>query len=84
MVAWWWSWLLMIVGVSGLYLAGSKRKIGWVIGILVQALWIVYAIVSKQWGFIASALVYGAVNVRNWQRWRREERRQLEDLRVSR
>lgn len=73
MVAWWWSWLLMAVGVTGLYLAGSKRKIGWVIGILVQVLWIVYAIITKQWGFIASAIVYGAVNIRNWRRWQREE-----------
>lgn len=73
MVAWWWSWLLMAVGVTGLYLAGSKRKIGWFIGIAVQLLWVTYAVVTKQWGFIASAIVYGAVNIRNWRRWRREE-----------
>lgn len=73
MVAWWWSWLLMLVGVTGLFLAGKKRKIGWVIGIGVQLLWIIYAIVSKQWGFIMSAIVYGAVNTINWRRWKREE-----------
>lgn len=74
MAAWWWSWLLMAVGVTGLFLAGKKRKIGWMIGIGVQLLWIIYAIVSRQWGFIASALVYGAVNVINWRRWHREEK----------
>lgn len=74
MVAWWWSWLLMAVGVTGLFLAGKKRKIGWMIGIGVQLLWIIYAIVSRQWGFIVSALVYGAVNTINWRRWHREEK----------
>lgn len=74
MVAWWWSWLLMAVGVTGLFLAGKKRKVGWMIGIGVQLLWIMYAIVSKQWGFIMSALVYGAVNTINWRRWRREDK----------
>jgi len=83
MVAWWWwSYLLAAIGVSGLWFAGSSRKIGWAIGVGVQLLWIIYAVVSKQWGFIFSALAYGGVNIRNWRRWRREERR--EDVRVSR
>lgn len=64
----------MAVGVTGLFLAGKKRKVGWAIGIGVQLLWIAYAIVSKQWGFIISAIVYGAVNSINWRRWQREER----------
>lgn len=74
MISWWWSWLLMAVGVTGLFLAGKKRKVGWAIGIGVQLLWIAYAVVSKQWGFIVSALVYGAVNSINWRRWQREEK----------
>lgn len=84
MVAWWWSWLLTTIGVAGLVLVGRKNKIGWVIAIGVQGLWITYAVITKQWGFIASALIYGGVNLYNWNRWRREERRQLEDLRVPR
>lgn len=74
MISWWWSWLLMAVGVTGLFLAGKKRKVGWAIGIGVQLLWIAHAVVSKQWGFIVSALVYGAVNSINWRRWQREEK----------
>lgn len=69
----WWSWTLAAIGVTGLFLAGSNRKAGWAIGIGVQALWIAYAVATKQWGFIASAVAYGTVNVRNWLRWRRQE-----------
>jgi hypothetical protein len=71
---WWWSWLLAAVGVTGLYLAGSKRKAGWVIGIAVQSLWIAYAVHTRQWGFIVSALAFGWVNTRNLIKWHREER----------
>lgn len=71
-----WSWLLTAVGVTGLYLAGRKSKAGWVVGFGAQALWIAYAIATRQWGFIASAVAYGAVYARNWLRWRRDARGQ--------
>ena len=71
---WWWSWLLTAVGIVGLFLAGSKRKVGWAIGLGAQVLWVAYAIVSGQYGFLASAGAYGFVYARNWLRWRREQR----------
>jgi len=67
----WWSWLLTAIGVTGLYFAGSSRKLGWAIGLGAQVLWIAYAIATRQWGFIASAFAYGSVYTRNWLRWHR-------------
>lgn len=67
----WWSWSLAAIGVTGLYLAGNRRVLGWVIGFAVQGLWIVYAVATRQWGFIASAIAFGCVNARNWVRWQR-------------
>lgn len=67
-----WSWLLAAIGITGIWLAGSRRTAGWVIGVSAQALWIAYAIATRQWGFIASALAYGFVYGRNWLKWRRE------------
>jgi hypothetical protein len=69
-----WSWLLTAVGVTGLYLAGRKSKVGWAVGFGAQALWIAYAVATRQWGFIVSACAYGWVYARNWLRWRREAR----------
>lgn len=74
MIPQYWSWLLAVIGVTGLYLAGSHRLIGWQIGLGVQALWIIYAIMTHQWGFIASALAFGAVNLRNLLKWKRERK----------
>lgn len=59
----------MAVGVLGLWLAGSNNKIGWMIGLFAQTLWIVYAVASEQYGFIISALVYGIVYLRNFKKW---------------
>lgn len=70
---WWWSWLLATLGVTGLWFAGNKSIWGWVIGISVQVLWIVYAIATAQWGFIFSALAFAAVNIRNFIKWRKDE-----------
>jgi hypothetical protein len=69
-----WSYLLTAVGILGLVLAGQKRSGGWAIGLGAQALWVAYAIATKQWGFIASALIYGSVYARNFTAWRREEK----------
>lgn len=64
-----WSYLLAAVGILGIVLAGQKKNVGWAIGAAAQVLWIVYAIVTDQPGFIVSALAYGAVYVRNFVLW---------------
>jgi hypothetical protein len=64
-----WSWLLTAVGVTGLILAGRNLWWAWLIGLGAQVLWIAYAIVTRQWGFIASAFIYGTVYVINTRRW---------------
>lgn len=71
-MAWWWSWLLTAVGVTGLWLAGSRRSIGWAVGLGAQGLWVAYAISTRQWGFLVSAFAYGTVYGRNLARWRRQ------------
>lgn len=74
MTAWWWSWLLTAVGVFGLYLAGKRNRWGWAVGVGAQVLWVVYALVSRQYGFLVSAGAYAAVYGRNLYLWRQEQR----------
>jgi hypothetical protein len=45
-----WSYILTAVGILGLWLAGRKSRAGWAVGLGAQSLWIVYAVVSAQWG----------------------------------
>ena len=70
MVPWWWSWLLTAVGVFGLWVAGSRKRWGWAVGVGAQLLWTAYALHTHQYGFLVSALAYGTVYIRNWRNWR--------------
>lgn len=76
MTPWWWSVLLAVIGLTGLYIAGRKSYWGWAIGLASQILWVVYALVSDQWGFILSAAGYGAIYLRNLLRWLAEDRQE--------
>lgn len=67
-----WSYILTIVGVFGLYLAGRKNKFGWAVGIFAQSLWISYALATHQYGFLFSAFAYGWVYSKNFLAWRKE------------
>lgn len=67
-----WSILLAAVGILGIYLAGRKNLWGWAVGVGAQVLWIVFAIVTGQYGFILSALAYGWVYGLNFWKWSRD------------
>lgn len=69
-----WSFVLAAVGILGIWLAGRKNLGGWALGVFAQVLWIIFAVVTQQWGFIVSALAYGAVYGWNWWKWARERR----------
>lgn len=59
-----WSYALAALGLAGLWLAGSGRRLGWLFGVAAQILWIAYAIATQQWGFIVTAVAYAVVYLR--------------------
>jgi hypothetical protein len=69
-----WSWVLMAVGVTGLWVAGRRPAVGWGIGVAAQVLWVAYALATAQLGFLVSAGVYGSVYLANWRRAHRVDR----------
>lgn len=68
-----WSWILTFFGVLGIYLAGKKNKNGWLIGIGSQILWVSFAIITGQYGFIVAAFIYGSIYLKNYLAWKKEE-----------
>lgn len=68
----WWSVVLAVIGVLGLYLTTRKMAAGYAVGVGVQVLWITYAVVTAQYGFIFSALAFGAVNALGFYKWKTE------------
>ena len=69
-----WSYTLAGLGVLSLYLTGKKLKSGWIVGLVNSGLWIIYGWTTNQYGFILSALVFIAVQYKNYLAWAREER----------
>jgi hypothetical protein len=59
-----WAWVLTVVQVVALWLAGRRRAWGWLLGAGVQPVWIVYAVVTSQVGFVPGCLASGVVQLR--------------------
>ena len=47
-----WSWILAAIGVTGIFFVGRKAIWGWLLLLFNECLWIVYAVTTKQYGFI--------------------------------
>lgn len=72
MIPWEWSAFLTIVGVTGMYFVGQKKRFGFLINLVNQVFWLTYAIVTQQWGFIPASLLWGIVFFRNYVAWGRK------------
>jgi hypothetical protein len=68
-----WSWVLAVVGVSGMYFVGKKTVWGWLVLLVNECIWIAYALATSQYGFIVMALAYAVVYVKSFLAWRKEE-----------
>lgn len=59
-----WSFVLGAVGIVGLAVAAHRPRIGWRINIAAQVLWLVYAVVTRQWGFLPMSVAYAVMYAR--------------------
>lgn len=64
-----WSYILAPFGLIGMWLAGKKKRSGWLLGICTQVLWLTYAVQTQQWGFIPGSAAYGFVYLKNYLKW---------------
>ena len=63
-----WAWLLTALQVLALWAAGRGRSWGWLLGAAVQPVWITYALLTGQVGFIPGCAVSAAVQARSFLR----------------
>lgn len=68
----WWSWILAVIGVSGIYVVGNKNMLGWLVLCINECIWTVYAIATKQYGFIVMAIAYATVYIKSFRQWKAE------------
>lgn len=65
--------LLSILTIIGMWLIGNKNRLGWVVGLINQGLWITFAIVFQAWGLLPLTLVLIFVYTRNLYKWKELE-----------
>ncbi len=68
------SLILAAAGCAGLILAGRGYWQGWAIGLAVQPVWAVFAVVTEAYGLLITAAMYAYVYGTNLARWLRERR----------
>ena len=67
-----WSWVLACIGVTGIYFVGRKTIWGWLVLLFNECLWIIYAVSTRQYGFIFAALAYAATYIKSYIHWSKE------------
>lgn len=68
------QWCLFPISLLGVHLQGKKRTVGWLMSLFTQLLWAIYAIALGQPGMLVGTSFYAAMYVKNWLKWRREDR----------
>jgi hypothetical protein len=70
-----WSYVLAAIGVAGIFFVGRKTVWGWLVLLFNEVLWIAYALITNQYGFILSAIAYAIVYIKSYLLWRQEASR---------
>jgi hypothetical protein len=60
------AWVLTGLQVLGLWAAGRGRRVGWLLGGVVQFPWIAYALLTSQIGFIPGCAVSACVQLSSY------------------
>jgi hypothetical protein len=68
----WWSWVLALNGTAAIYFVGRKQKWAWLWLLFNECLWTIYALTTKQYGFIFAAVTYAVVYIRSYIHWSKE------------
>lgn len=69
------TYLPWCLSAATIYMAiqtGNKTNFAWLIGIYLQAFWLLWIVVGGQWGFLPMNLILWAIYFRNYFKWKNE------------
>lgn len=66
-----WAWGLVLdgVGLCGSWFLARMNRVGWIISLVAQALWLVYSVQTAQWGFLPGITMQTMINVKGYRTW---------------
>ncbi len=62
-------WLLSAITIWMFLLAGNKKKYSWLVGLFNQFLWLIWIVVSANWGLLPMNIALWVVYSRNHFKW---------------
>lgn len=69
------GWVALVVNVTANELLGKKKRSGWPMRLVANAVWIIYSALVFSWPLLANHVVFAVSNTRAWIQWRREDKR---------
>lgn len=63
-------WALSAFTIYTMYLAGSKNRHTWAVGLASQFFWVVWIVASGSWGLLPGNIALWIVYLRNHFKWR--------------
>jgi hypothetical protein len=63
-----------------MWLAGRGLKVGWLVALTLQAAWVTYGVVKREWGFVCGGAAYAVIHAVNYVKWCRRERERRAEL----
>ena len=72
-----WSWILVTVGGTGMFLAGRRIWWAWFVAMLSEILWFTYGYITKQYGFIAGSIIYFTIFATNAYKWTKAHKNKI-------
>jgi nicotinamide riboside transporter PnuC len=66
------DWVGTILATASLYFLAKLRRSGFVLGILGNVAWIIFAVMVESPANVLSSLIYMGFNIHGWLKWKRE------------
>ena len=68
------DWLATVCGLTGVYLIGSKKKVGFLIMMVASLSWLTVGFMIQSFALIVGSAIFFMLHVRGWLKWRNEAR----------
>lgn len=66
-------YVLSVITIYTMFLAGDRKSYTWLIGLLNQLLWLIWILASSSWGLLPMNFALWIVYSRNHVKWRTHE-----------
>jgi nicotinamide riboside transporter PnuC len=65
------DWVATVCGLTGVYLIGSKNRLGFIVMMLASLSWLIVGFMIGSWALILGSMVFFSLHVRGFLKWRR-------------